>query len=155
MKRRHLMPFGAQLLDGGGVRFRLWAPSAARVDLLLTMDSGRAELPLRAVGDGWYETVVANARVGARYGYRIDGGMSVPDPAARFNPEDVHAASEVVNPLAFDWRDENWRGRAWEEVVLYELHVGTFTPLGTYAAAMEKLDYLEAGHHGDRTHAAG
>ncbi len=142
MKRHHVMPFGTQLLDGGGVRFRLWAPSAEHVDLLLTMDSGRAELPLRAVEDGWYETVVANARVGARYAYRIDGGMSVPDPATRFNPEDVHAASEVVNPLAFDWRDENWRGRAWEEAVLYELHVGTFTPLGTYAAAMEKLDYL-------------
>ena len=112
MKRHHVMPFGTQLLDGGGVRFRLWAPSAERVDLLLSMDSGRAELPLRAVEDGWYETVVANARVGARYAYRIDGGISVPDPATRFNPEDVHAASEVVNPLAFDWRDENWRGRA-------------------------------------------
>ncbi|MBX6392765.1 MAG: malto-oligosyltrehalose trehalohydrolase [Burkholderiales bacterium] len=142
MKRRHLMPFGTQLLEGGGVRFRLWAPSARHVDLVLAMESGRAELPMRAAEDGWYETVVANASVGARYAYRIDGGISVPDPAARFNPEDVHAPSEIVDPFAYEWQDGDWRGRPWEEAVLYELHVGTFTPVGTYAAAMEKLDYL-------------
>jgi len=136
------MPFGTRLLDDGGTRFRLWAPSAERVDLVLAMDSGRAELPMRAVEDGWYEKVVPGTGPGARYAYRINGGISVPDPASRFNPEDVHAASEVIDPHAYTWGDADWRGRPWEEAVLYELHVGTFTPAGTYAGAIEKLDHL-------------
>ena len=141
MKRLHQMPFGAQLLEGGGTRFRLWAPKAARVDLLLQGDT-RAELPMRAAGAGWYETVVGNAGAGTRYAYRIDGGISVPDPASRSNPQDVHTASEVVDPLSFEWEDADWGGRPWEEAVIYELHVGTFTPEGTYAAAQRRLDYL-------------
>lgn len=136
------MPFGAQVLDEGGTRFRLWAPSAQRIDLVLATGQARAELPMRPLEDGWYELRVANAAPGGRYAFRIDGGISVPDPASRFNPEDVHAASAIVDPLAFEWRDAHWRGRPWEETVLYELHVGTFTPAGTYPAAIERLDYL-------------
>ncbi len=141
MKRRHEMPFGARLLEGGGTRFRLWAPTAECVDLVLSGGT-RAELPMRPLEAGWYEAAVGNARAGTRYAFRIDGGISVPDPAARFSPDDVHAASAVIDPLAFEWDDDTWRGRPWEETVCYELHVGTFTPAGTYAAAIGKLDYL-------------
>ena len=134
------MPFGAQVLENGGTRFRLWAPSAQRIDLLLQGET-RAELPMRNI-DGWFETVVSNVGAGTRYAYRVDGGLSVPDPASRNNPQDVHGPSEVVDPTAFDWSDVEWRGRPWEEAVIYELHVGTFTPEGTYAAAERRLDYL-------------
>lgn len=141
MKHLHRMPFGTQLLEGGGTRFRLWAPSAERIDLVID-GSTRAELPMRAIENGWYEGVVSNVGPGTRYAFRINGASTVPDPASRSNPEDVHAASEVIDPLEFDWQDGEWRGRPWEEAVIYELHLGTFTPEGTLAAAQRRLDYL-------------
>ena len=79
---------------------------------------------------------------GTRYRYRIDGEVLVPDPAARFQPGDVHGPSEVVDPLAYAWRDGGWAGLPPERLVFYELHVGTFTPEGTYAAVAAKLDHL-------------
>jgi malto-oligosyltrehalose trehalohydrolase len=87
-------------------------------------------------------SVTATAGPGARYRYRIDGEQDVPDPASRYQPEDVHGPSQIVDPESFDWRDEDWKGRAWEETILYELHVGSFTPEGTFAGVKEKLDYL-------------
>jgi malto-oligosyltrehalose trehalohydrolase len=136
------MPFGATLHEDGSTLFRLWAPGAGRVDLAFAHDRARAEMPLAPVGGGWFEAVAADAPAGTRYAFRIDGGPSVPDPASRFNPEDVHAPSAVVDPLAFEWPDAGWRGRPWEEAVIYELHVGTFTAPGTFAAAVERLDDL-------------
>ena len=140
MKRQHSMPFGSELQPGGGVRFQLWAPTARRVSLML--DS--AEIPMRPLHGGWFGVQVKSARVGSRYGFSIAGGTSLPDPASRFNPDDVHGASEIIDPAAFDWRDGAWRGRPWEEAVIYELHVGNFTPAGTFAGVMARLDYLAA-----------
>ena len=134
------MPFGAALGADGGVTFRLWAPAAHRVDVRLTSD-GRVE-PMIALEDGWYAVRVAGAAAGARYEFVIDGESGVPDPASRFQPEGVHGPSEVVDPTGFEWRDADWRGRPWHEVVLYELHVGTFTRGGTFAAAARQLDHL-------------
>jgi 1,4-alpha-glucan branching enzyme len=71
--------------------------------------------------------------------YRIDGGQEVPDPASRYQPEDVHGPSAVVDPEGFDWRDDGWKGRPWEGTVLYELHVGTFSPEGTLDGVKERL----------------
>jgi malto-oligosyltrehalose trehalohydrolase len=142
MKRRHLMPFGAQTSAGGTVEFRLWAPSAPRVEVELSCARTHAMLAMRARGGGWYSASVENVEAGARYAFRIDGGITVPDPASRWNPHDVHEASAVVDPCAFEWPDASWRGRSWEEAVIYELHIGTFTPAGTFAAAIEQLDYL-------------
>ncbi|MGE5026988.1 MAG: malto-oligosyltrehalose trehalohydrolase [Betaproteobacteria bacterium] len=139
MKRRHLMPFGAEVLGDGQIRFRLWAPAARRVDVAL--EDG-AILPMLPRTGGWFERVTGNAGTGSLYRYRIDGGALVPDPASRCNPADVHGPSRVVDPLAFGWRDANWRGRPWEEAVIYELHVGAFTPRGNFAGAAERLDYL-------------
>lgn len=139
MRRAHAMPFGAAGQLGGGVRFRLWAPAAQRVDLVL---DGRGELPLRRLTAGWFERIEPRAAAGSRYRFRIDGGLLVPDPASRHNPDDVHGASQVIDPTAFDWRDDNWRGRPWDEAVIYELHVGTFSPAGNFAGVAERLDHL-------------
>jgi maltooligosyltrehalose trehalohydrolase len=141
MKRRHAMPFGALLDDGVG-RFRLWAPGASHVALEITHERGRHLQPLAQEEGGWFSATVPNLAAGARYRYRIDDRISVPDPASRSNPQDIHAASALVDPLAFEWSDAAWSGRPWEEAVIYELHVGTFTPEGTFNAAIERLDYL-------------
>ncbi len=133
------MPFGAEA-QGGCVRFRLWAPGERRV--VLELDGARHDM--RAVPGGWHERAIAGARAGARYRYLLPSGLAVPDPASRFNPADVHGPSEVVDPRAYAWRDAAWRGRPWEEAVIYELHVGAFTPQGTFAAARERLPELAA-----------
>ncbi|MGQ0835774.1 MAG: malto-oligosyltrehalose trehalohydrolase [Gammaproteobacteria bacterium] len=132
------MPFGAELTDEGRARFRLWAPSAREVELLLE----DRPFVMRRDEDGWYELVTDAARAGSRYRYRIDGDLQVPDPASRFNPDDVHAASAVVDPLEFDWDEGAWRGRLWHEAVVYELHVGAFSPEGTFAGVERRLDHL-------------
>jgi maltooligosyltrehalose trehalohydrolase len=135
--RKHAMPFGAEVLGDGGVRFRLWAPGAQQVGLVL---EGR-EVGMKPAQGGWYEAV-EKAQPGALYRYRIDGEHDVPDPASRFQPQDAEGPSEVVDPHAFEWQDESWRGRAWSEAVIYELHVGTFTSQGNYGAVASKLAYL-------------
>jgi 1,4-alpha-glucan branching enzyme/maltooligosyltrehalose trehalohydrolase len=94
--------------------------------------------------DGWFQILTSSlqARPGTLYQYRLDGGLIVPDPASRFNPQDVHGPSQVVDAAAFQWQDDAWQGRPWHEAVIYELHLGTFTKEGTFTAAMLRLDYL-------------
>ena len=135
------MPFGARLAPDGSARFRLWAPAARRVDLVR---AGAGEHAMRALAEGWFETTLPGVGAQARYAFRIDGDLVVPDPASRRNPDDVHGASELTDPLAFDWPDDAWRGRPWHEAVIYELHVGCFTPEGSFAAAIGRLDDLVA-----------
>lgn len=142
MKRTHAMPFGAAVLDRGGVRFRLWAPSIDNVVLECAHGDGWRDHAMQRSADGWHEATLPDARAGDRYRYRMPGGLRVPDPASRRNPEDVHGPSEVVDPLAHAWRDETWTGRPWNEAVLYELHLGTFTPEGSLAAARARLAEL-------------
>ncbi|MEO8410266.1 MAG: malto-oligosyltrehalose trehalohydrolase [Propionivibrio sp.] len=139
--KRHRMPFGAEILDDGGVHFRLWAPGVGAVALQLD-DDGDDVVPMQPASDGWFERVHAEARAGSRYRFLLPDGLHVPDPASRCNPDDVHAASEVIDPLAYAWRHGDWRGRPWEEAVIYELHIGTFSPAGTFAGVEERLDYL-------------
>ncbi|HEY6927845.1 MAG TPA: malto-oligosyltrehalose trehalohydrolase [Steroidobacteraceae bacterium] len=143
LRRRHSMPFGAEVTSSGQVRFRLWAPAAREVDLVLhdRPDEPRL-LKMEQQPEGWFELITAEARAGTRYRYRIDGKQEVPDPASRANPHDIQGPSRVVDPLDFEWDDEAWRGRPWHEAVIYELHVGTFTPEGTFAAAEQKLGHL-------------
>ena len=142
MKRRHDMPFGAQCRGDGSVRFRLWAPAARQVELCLGDVNRPAHLPLDQRDNGWFELVTDAVKPGTQYRFRIDDAQKVPDPASRFQPRDVHGPSEVIDPEAFFWLDHAWQGRKWEEAVIYELHVGTFTPRGTFLAACERLDYL-------------
>lgn len=137
MQRIHPMPFGAEITTDG-VRFALWAPTAGEVKLVLD----GADQAMETHDDGWYRLVSSHARAGSRYGYRIDGNLVVPDPASRFQPDDVHGSSLVVDPRSYEWSDTSWSGRPWEETVIYEVHVGTATPEGTYAGLMKKLDAL-------------
>ena len=102
------MPFGAEVLPEGGVRFALWAPAASRVELCL--DDG-PPIPVERDTEGWIRVEVPHGRAGSRYRYRIDGERLVPDPATRFQPDDVHRPSEVITPEAFEWTDGGWRGR--------------------------------------------
>ena len=142
MKRMHRMPFGCELLPGGGVRFRLWAPAASRPRLCLTHGGQEQVLRMQTRPNGWFELEAEHARAGDRYCFMLDDGLRVPDPASRSNPDDVHGPSVVVDPLAFDWQDDDWRGRPWEQAVIYEVHVGTFTPEGTFAGVQRRLEYL-------------
>ena len=135
----HAMPFGAEVLPGGGVMFRLWAPAAKSVDLVLEKKSA----PMKARAEGWFQVVELAAGPGTRYRYRIDGGQLVPDPASRFQPQDVDGPSEVIDPASYRWKRPAWPGRDWREAVLYELHVGTFTPEGTYRGVVKKLPHLK------------
>ena len=119
----------------------MWAPAEARVSLAL---EGRpAPLPMARGDDGFFETFVPDLGGGARYRFVLADGTLVPDPASRFQPDGVHGASETVDPGAYAW-SERWAGLAWEDVVLYELHLGAFTRAGTFDGATEMLDYLAA-----------
>jgi malto-oligosyltrehalose trehalohydrolase len=141
-RRVHDMPFGAAVLARGGVRFSLWAPAARRVELLLDAGHGERAVQMQPREGGWHERIETTARPGARYRYRIDGGIAVPDPASRFNPQDVHGASEVIDASRYDWTDGAWKGLDWDQAAIYELHVGTFSPEGTFRGALARLDYL-------------
>ncbi len=129
---------GATFLPDGRCRFRVWAPHAERVEVRL---GDRIE-PLAPEENGYHEAVLAGVPAGTRYVYRLDGSLERPDPASRFQPDGVHAPSAVVDPRAFAWTDAAWRGRPLREFVLYELHVGTFTPEGTFDAVIPHLDGL-------------
>ena len=132
--------FGAWI-EEGGARFRVWAPDRTRVELILEDRAGEVRA-LDGAEDGTFSGFVPGARAGERYRYRLDGEGPFPDPASRFQPDGVHGPSEIVDPRRFLWSDEGWRGVAMEELILYELHVGTFSPAGTFAGVRERLPYL-------------
>jgi maltooligosyltrehalose trehalohydrolase len=133
----------------GGVHFRLWAPDHRRVTLVLEDDGagGREEIAMDAEPGGYFSAVASRARAGARYRFRLPSREGLlQDPASRWQPEGPHGPSSVVDPSAFDWTDAGWRGVELPGQVLYEMHVGTFTPEGTWAAAAGQLEELrEAG----------
>ncbi|MBV9191243.1 MAG: malto-oligosyltrehalose trehalohydrolase, partial [Betaproteobacteria bacterium] len=138
MRRNHAMPFGAEVLAEGGVRFRLWAPAAKTVDLVID----QKPKSMRPQGEGWFELADRDAGAGTLYQFGIDGKELVPDPASRFQPQDVGGPSEVIDPSRYPWKNVGWKSRPWSEAVTYELHVGTFTAEGTYVAAAQKLQHL-------------
>ena len=115
------MRWGPEFLPAGGVRFRLWAPCREQVDLEV---DGRGAVPMIASGDGWF-AAEADARAGDRYRFRLAPDLAVADPASRAQAGGVHGWSMLVDPHAYSWRSSSWRGRAWEEAVIREVHVGT------------------------------
>ena len=119
-------------------RFEVWAPAPRRVELVLAHD--RIEMTPR--DRGWWHADVERAGPGTRYGFSLDGGPTRPDPRSPFQPDGVDGWSCVVDHAAFDWTAERWRGVALPGAVLYELHVGTFTPAGTFDAAIDRLPHL-------------
>lgn len=122
--------------------FHLWAPSATTIELCHYPGHEEVLQPMRPIQAGWFELTLPDARAGDRYRYRIDGELRVPDPASRFQPEDVHGSSLVIDPTDFSWQDGEWTGRPWSEAVIYELHVGSFSPEGTFAGVEQRLDHL-------------
>ncbi len=138
------MPFGTTRDAEGATLFRLWAPRAQQVELVISAGGGLGTHAMQALADGWFQSRLPAADGHTRYGYRIDGGLLVPDPASRHNPEDAHLPSALVDPESFDWPVDGWQGRPWHEAVVYELHVGCFTPEGTFSAAIARLDDLVA-----------
>lgn len=141
-KRAHSMQFGTSIKDDGKVEFRLWAPSCKSVQVTISYGDYESNTALNAQGDGWF-IGSAKAKPGMRYKFITDDALAVPDPASRYQPEDVHEFSEIVDPTSFEWTDSEWKGLPWAQTILYELHVGTFTPEGTFAGVASKLGYLK------------
>jgi 1,4-alpha-glucan branching enzyme/maltooligosyltrehalose trehalohydrolase len=134
-------PTFGPLLTERGATFRLWAPKAGRVDVVIDRP-----YPMQRDADGWFETTIDGIRAGAHYRFRIDDETDVPDPASAFQPQDIAGPSELIDHQGYRWRAQDWRGRPWEQTVLVETHVGAFTRQGSYLAMIDRLDDLvEAG----------
>ncbi|NMG37833.1 malto-oligosyltrehalose trehalohydrolase [Chelativorans sp. ZYF759] len=130
--------WGAEITRPGEVRFRIWAPGQDELAILIDGVS-RA---MRRDPEGWFELHAEGVSAGSAYQYLLADGMAVPDPASRLQGGDVHGPSVVVDPARYRWRNNGWTGRPWEEAVIYELHLGTFTEEGTFRAASERLASL-------------
>ena len=139
-KRRY--PIGAEIIAEDKTHFRVWAPKADTLEVVLQKNETASFYSLGRE-DGGYFAGIAECGAGARYKFRINGGESFPDPASRFQPEGPHGSSCVIDPFAFKWSDTNWRGLKLPGQIMYEFHVGTFTPEGTWMAAAKKLDDLK------------
>jgi len=129
---------GAIYHAGDTCTFTVWAPLAQSVSLLIN----NQQYPLPADERGYWQITLPEVKPGDQYRYQVDGGEPLPDPASRWQPEGVHGASAVAD-TAFTWTDENWKGLALEEMIIYELHTGTFSPEGNFAGIVHKLDYLQ------------
>jgi len=138
VKRR--LPIGADCQERG-VHFRVWAPARQKVEVVL--DEGARAFPLEPEADGFFSALVGDARPGTLYRYRLDGGDLFPDLASRYQPDGVHGRSQVIDPDAFPWTDDEWQGPDKARAVVYELHVGTFTREGTFEAAGRELPELK------------
>ncbi len=144
-KRR--LPIGAEVVPDGGVDFRVWAPKRRRVTVAFgpTPDAIDQTLALEQEPGGYFSGFAPQAAAGTRYGFRLDDDATAyPDPASRFQPDGVHGLSEVIDPASFDWSDGDWTGTPLHGQVLYELHLGTFTPEGTWSAAAREIPRLKA-----------
>ncbi|PYK70911.1 MAG: hypothetical protein DME44_09635 [Verrucomicrobia bacterium] len=139
MQRRY--PIGAEIISENETHFRVWAPKADKLAVVLEERTH----PLAAEDDGYFSGTV-NCSAGARYRFQINDGDAFPDPASRFQPDSPHGASCVVDPFSFKWTDANWGGRGVKLAgqIIYEMHIGTFTPEGTWRAAIDKLPDLKA-----------
>src|SRR5262245_10428718 len=142
-KRR--LSSGVEIRADGVADVRVWAPLCRSVDVVIEhADRKPTTTPLERENDGtgFFSGLLRSARSGDRYWFELDASRRRPDPVSRFQPERPHGPSMIVDPAAFQWTDSAWRGVASEGQVLYELHIGTFTPEGTWAAAAEKLGDL-------------
>src|SRR6266478_1602708 len=145
-KRRY--PIGAELIGKNKAHFRVWAPKAQQLDLVIeesaAKNAERTFHPLEAEEDGYFSGV-ANVGAGACYRFRINNANAEnfhPDPASRFQPNGPHGSSCVVDPTKFEWTDAEWPGTKLEGQIIYEMHVGTFTREGTWRAAADQLAEL-------------
>jgi maltooligosyltrehalose trehalohydrolase len=118
--------------------FRVWAPKAKRVEIEVRGE----RLPMSAGENGWWSAEISSVEPGTDYAFVLDGGKPLPDPRSPWQPHGIHGPSRTVDHDAFPWTDRNWQPRPLSAAMFYELHIGTFTPDGTFKAAIEKLDHL-------------
>ncbi|MGD9580367.1 MAG: malto-oligosyltrehalose trehalohydrolase [Vampirovibrionia bacterium] len=140
----HIIPFGVNLNSDNTAVFRLWAPDATNIKLHL-FDNNGAKTVYNMLPDDEknFSVCINGVKAGYLYQFQIDEGLLVPDPVSKCQYKDVHGPSVIVEPTSFNWGDEhNWKGLPWNETIIYELHVGTFTPEGTFKALKDKLDYF-------------
>lgn len=134
------LDLGARI-SPAGTHFRVWALKPQSVEVVL--EPTRTIHRLKKDDAGYWSGLIAEAKAGMTYRYRIDGKNSFPDPCSRFQPEGPHGPSLIVDPANYQWRDEAWRGVSMQGQVIYELHIGTFTPDGTFDSAIKELDELK------------
>jgi maltooligosyltrehalose trehalohydrolase len=127
---------------GGAASARVWAPACEAVDVVFDGASGRRAVPMERDDAGFFSVTMDDVQAGERYWLRLDGDRLRPDPVSRYQPDGPHGSSMVIDPAAFRWTDRDWRGVDPRRQVLYEMHVGTFTPEGTWRAAAEQLPEL-------------
>ncbi|RYD83190.1 MAG: malto-oligosyltrehalose trehalohydrolase [Verrucomicrobiaceae bacterium] len=143
MSIQRRLPIGAEVQETG-VHFRVWAPDSHSAHVVVYDSSGREcvqALPMQAEDNGYFACHIPDLGAGTLYRIRLDAG-DFPDPASRFQPEGPHGPSQIVDPGTFQWTDRTWKGSGRDGQVLYEMHIGTFTPEGTWAAAAEQLEEL-------------
>jgi len=138
--RSWTLDLGASILEGG-VRFRVWAPKTSSVSLVIMGD--KEPYPMNAEGKGYFSTFIQGLEPGRKYCYLLNEDRQRPDPVSRFQQEGVHGPSEVVDPSKFKWEDQDWNGIPLEQMIIYEIHTGTFTQEGTFGAIIPFLDYLK------------
>ena len=136
------LDLGARPIGSSVVQFRVWAPRAKTVSVHVC-DPSRNPVPMEPREYGYFEVTIEDVRAGDRYHYILDSEKVRPDPASRSQPDGVHQASAVVDPDAFGWTDRGWRGFPLKDLIIYELHTGTFTETGTFDAIIPYLDYLK------------
>lgn len=137
------LPVGAEVVPGGGVHFRVWAPRRRRVEVVIESEGKQTSTELQAEDEGYFSAHVRTAGAGTLYRFRLDGeDYLYPDPVSRFQPEGPHGPSGVVDPSAFRWADAEWKGARLKGQVVYEMHVGTFTREGTWESAARELKAL-------------
>jgi maltooligosyltrehalose trehalohydrolase len=138
---RRRLPIGAELLEGGRTHFRVWAPAATSVDVVI---DGASAKPIALQSEEYgYFSGIGEAGAGVRYRFRLNGGPDTyPDPASRFQPDGPHGSSAIVDPTAYEWSDAAWPGISLAGQVIYEIHVGTFTREGTWTSAIDELPAL-------------
>jgi maltooligosyltrehalose trehalohydrolase len=134
------LEFGTGPISSGGAEFRVWAPLVK--EIAVKIKTPREIVRPMEFAEGVFTATIKEVGAGADYVYVIDGKKERPDPVSRFQPNGVHGPSRIIDPDAFTWRDGEWKGIALEDYVIYEFHVGTFTPAGTFASTIEKLGYL-------------
>ena len=133
---------GAVPLADGSTRFSVWAPKAGTVEVAVARGGTVRTFPLARGSDGVHSGILQDVPAGSDYSYRLDGGPDRPDPVSRWRPLGVHGPTRVVDPGAFRWTDAGWRGLETADLVIYELHVGTFTRAGTFDGVLERLPAL-------------
>lgn len=141
--KRWILDLGAAAIDKQRVNFRVWAPKAERLSVKVLSGDKESLLSLEKDGKGYFNGTADDVRAGDRYMYLLNDASEFPDPASRFQPEGVHAPSEIVDADAFKWNDEAWKGMLLADFIIYELHTGTFTKEGTFEAVIPWLDYLK------------